>query len=1188
MAKLLIDFQIGATSVSNPDGTISANFTGSTVVTGPGNTFIGNFPNALDLGTAGKAICNISSLVPNLKQFCINVVFNATGPVNARQNLVESNMLPFAIFLTKGSTANNFNLVTSVKPKNHNWVGPDTLFKKTLSINKWHTVSLAYDFDTAALFVDGELISVHAFPQGTIDQQSGKQLFFGTWVDGSRDHFNGKLAAFQWYSEIPEHLEKLLDERRNHAEWFITHKSESVKKSLNIGERTKGIEYSSITGAHTQHYQNCAIMYHYSIGVAFEMHGSIYQKFKTLSNAASLGFLTCDESNTTRAGGKKSLFSKGGIYWSSATGAIPVTNKIYLEYENLGESKTFGFPTKPEKAIPGGKEQEFQGCRFYHKNNDFKAFEVHGSILAKFIAIGATNKWGFPLTNESDINKGSSVIGKYSEFEGCTIYWSSGSGAFEVHGEIRLKYSEIGGPLSDLGFPTSDEKDIPNYSGAGKINTFQKGSILWFGNYDSIKIARPFKIWIGRIDSKESEGAFMGQNDMYFKKIRIKDGTTTLFDTRHPKSGNWPDKNIVNVNLLIPVTITPNIITKKISFHVDIWEHDDTFGGGDDHLGSYTKELNAANAWGLCDNNGIYNVAFSYIRSLTWSVKPIVNINSLSLAEKWWGTKNQGTPSITYRQYASAFRGVDSDTEWWDVTDWLEKAFYELVVKDIAKGGNCFGMSLEAIYALKCRSLFTMPINQYRTWNTVVNEFNIKQCYQVGAEPIWWFLGQFVTGNTHDPKDVFVRSRNEFLRGNNPVLCVAQNYDFSGKPHCIHPIKWDSSSKPWKITIYDPNIPAPTDRNDTSFIKELTIDPDKNTFRYVGSHTYTGGEWSGGRLHYMPYSILNTRPRTPIWDAIVLLLTGTILILADDAETTSITDSNGNDLNAFGARATGLMKNGIQPSEFFVGINGFDSSIKPGQIFVRRELSVQPSTSADIATLVNQPITNLLRSTRITTLTNTIGTDKVANKIIEGRSAVHILNDLDSLSKLSPSIISELQKVANVNSKRNFIHNVKGAKNGKLNYLIKSGLSSLRIESSMNLNENHKLEVNELGTNLCTLKMNSQRVKNINIEVHNQLGTNGDFSTIKIQNLQIGPSNGLDLNLKQGLGGLEIANKGPKVNLTVSISSRINKVSFVKSFVVPVEKGVRLMPASILSEKELTVSSIDRVFGTGIKTFRLK
>ena len=309
----------------------------------------------------------------------------------------------------------------------------------------------------------------------------------------------------------------------------------------------------------------------------------------------------------------------------------------------------------------------------------------------------------------------------------------------------------------------------------------------------------------------------------------------------------------------------------------------------------------------------------------------MVDIASLSDTEKFWGVTNRGTEDLSYQQYAAAFSDVDSDTEWWDVTDWLDKAFYELVVKNLAESGNCFGMSLEAIYSRKSRSLFSMPLNRFTTWSVVEPEVNVRHCYQVGAGPIWWFVGEFLTGNTHDPKDVFTFTRDEFNRGNHPVICIAQNYDFSGAPHCILPIHWDSSAKPWRITISDPNFP--------NELKTLTVDPDDNEFEYVGSSTYRGGEWTGGRFHYMPYSLVSSAPRTPIWDAILLILAGTIIILGDDAQTESLTDGDGRDLDGHGNRARQLLQQGDALAGFFVPFKGYDQATRATR---RRAAAVRP------------------------------------------------------------------------------------------------------------------------------------------------------------------------------------------------------------------------------------------------------
>ncbi|WP_262249200.1 LamG-like jellyroll fold domain-containing protein [Parapedobacter soli] len=1176
MEKLLLDYRFGTDTVGNPDGSFPVTLSGTSSAGAPGNTYIGKLPDALSFDAKGKAVCDVSDLAVNAARWCTHVVFRVTKPVTNRQNLAESTRLPFSMFLTKGKTNNSFNIVGTVKPNSHGWAGPDTAYKQELSTNVWYTASLVYDYDTAALFIDGTLVAVHAFPAGKITPPKKGNIYFGTWTDGARDQFLGELAAFQLFDGIPSALEDQLDERRNHPEWHITYKLESVKKQFNPGERTAGLSTRTAIQAYIQHYANCAIMFHHSLGVAFAMKGAIYAKFRTLSNPDELGYLVTDEVNATKSGGKKSLFSKGGIYWSSATGAAPVLDNIYREYENLGESRVLGFPTKSQRSIAGGLEQEFQGCRMYYRHGAPQAHEVHGSILTRLLAMGGVAKWGYPVTNECDIKNGTSVIGKFSEFETCTIYWSGATGAYEVHGDIRRKYHELGGPLSDLGFPTSNEADIPNYAGAGRANTFQKGSILWYGNYDSVKVARPFRVWIGRIDSKESEGFGMGQNDLYINRLKLTVGSTVKHSSRKPSSGAWGGKNIVDVNYTIPVTVVPNQLNLKATLHIHIKESDPI--GGDDEMGKYEHQLTAANAWGLRNNDGIYKVSFSQIKSLTWSVKPEVNIASLSETAKWWGVANRSTPTLTYSQYASAFRGVDSETEWWDVSDWLEKAFYEIAVKGIANGGNCYGMSLEGIYARKGNSQFSMPLNRFTNWNTIRNEVNIKHAYQVGANAIWWVLGQFITGNTHSPVSVFNDTLSAFNRGSHPVICIAQNYDFTGGPHCILPVKWDKSTKPWRITILDPNFPGQE--------KVLTVNPDNNTFRYVGGRTYTGGQWSGGRFHYAPFSILDSKQRVPIWDLILLLLAGTIIILADDGETVSITDTNGKDLDAFGTRARNIIKGGGDPSEFFMGYTGLQSGIKPGSILVRREL---PKT-AGLKDIVATPLAGKTLKTLLTASVSRTAQPKAkaAVQLAEGRYAHYVVNNPEMLKKISKAEKTALLKLVNANANRNFIHKIKGSRQGKLDYIVKSGLSEIRLQSTLNANESHTVEVADLATNFCRVKLDAARAKNVDLEIKNKLGVGGDHATIRIKNIPIGPSNQLEFNIKQGIGGIELLNRGGRKDLNVEVVTRINNVATQQVFSVPVETGVRIKPASVLSDRELTVNGIDKLFGRVLSAFRVK
>jgi hypothetical protein len=96
----------------------------------------------------------------------------------------------------------------------------------------------------------------------------------------------------------------------------------------------------------------------------------------------------------------------------------------------------------------------------------------------------------------------------------------------------------------------------------------------------------------------------------------------------------------LDVNITFPPVLAPDPST-TITLIVDIWDSDSgaPFGGGDDHLGTWTLFLDASN--------------------------------------------------------------VDVTADWWDIGDDIDSLFYELRIKHVASGGNCFGMCVEAIYIVK-------------------------------------------------------------------------------------------------------------------------------------------------------------------------------------------------------------------------------------------------------------------------------------------------------------------------------------------------------------------------------------------------------------------------------------------------------------------------------------------------------
>jgi hypothetical protein len=1203
----LLDYALTKASTTSAGGSHAAAFTGVTPITGPGTTAIGSYPKAIELSATAQAVVDLTGLSPDRSRFTIDVTLRVDAVPAGRQVILDCAELPFTVAVAPGTAAGTFAVEATVGIAAGAKTGVSTAFAASLQPGAWYTATVAYDVDTLAIFVDNVISSVHGYPQGAITAAGAQSLTIGSAADGSA-HFVGALAAVRWNDDIPSNLEVQLDDRRSGAEWHITYKNESP--GVDLGAVSGSIAADPASGASIQNYASGLIMFTDGAGVAFEMHGDIWQEYRSLSDASPLGSLVSDEMNSLKPGGRKNLFSTGAIYWSPATRAVPLVGHLFLDYERLGEAASIlGFPTALATAVPNGFEQIFEGGRMYVRNGAGAAHEVHGAILGEFLATGSVGTWGFPLTDESPVMHDSAEVGRFSEFENATFYWTAASGAHEVHGDIRAKYRDLGAAIGSLGFPTSDEGDIAGAPAPARMNSFQNGSILWYGNFASIVVPGPFTLFFGRFDTEEEEGAFMGQNDLYWK-LTVRQGASTVFDQRFPSSGDMGNHNVYDWNYTVPVTLVPST-ADDISFTLDVWDSDDgaPFGGGDDHLGTWNHSLTAADGWGLNTNGGILSSgAFSDIHNITASVKPVVDVASLTPGQKWWGVRNIGTDPVSYPQYSAAFEDVDSSPELWDATDWLDKAFYAAVIKHFTKGGNCFGMSLEGINAIKGSSLFSLPLDRFTDWNVVGNEFNVKHQYQVGAAPIWWFLGQFVTGNTHAPTSVFDATADAYARGDNPVLCISQNWDFSGAAHCIMPIAWDKTVSPWEMTVCDPNFPAST--------RTLQVNPDNDSYHYQGASAYDGTSSSGGRMHYMPYHLLSHRQDTPIWDAIMLLLAGTVLIVGDDAETAGVADPRGNDLDAFGQRAGLAVASQGRLDDYFFSVKGtsdpltatkaqiFDRAIdltkfdrdiliRPdgpisGELHLRHAQAVRDTVLSKRRRIVVGPRIGLeVESHVLTALKATpmfekvLAADPATALAVGARTPQSTLADPALMKRLDPGIIGALKGlIAPVDT--DFIHHFTGKRQGTFDYAIKSGLTTIHVSTPIDAGEQASVQLVGLGTSKSVVTLAAAQAKSATIRIEHRLGIGSDRLGITLDGLPLARGADIQVNAKPGLGGVEVTAGRQAVDVAVTIDGVINGRPVGQRFSVGLEGGIRIKPASMLSQGSLQVAKIAQLFGPSL------
>ena len=85
---------------------------------------------------------------------------------------------------------------------------------------------------------------------------------------------------------------------------------------------------------------------------------------------------------------------------------------------------------------------------------------------------GPSSRLGRPTSGEYAANSG---FGSLQKFEGGRIYWTSRTGARQLHGPILTAYRTWGGVRSNLGFPVSGIR--PTFDGVGRKATFRGGRI---------------------------------------------------------------------------------------------------------------------------------------------------------------------------------------------------------------------------------------------------------------------------------------------------------------------------------------------------------------------------------------------------------------------------------------------------------------------------------------------------------------------------------------------------------------------------------------------------------------------------------------------------------------------------------------------------------------------------------------
>ncbi|MET1085101.1 MAG: hypothetical protein ABWY12_18975, partial [Burkholderiales bacterium] len=666
-----------------------------------------------------------------------------------------------------------------------------------------------------------------------------------------------------------------------------------------------------------------------------------------------------------------------------------------------------------------------------------------------------------------------------------------------------------------------------------------------------------------------------------------------------PNEDAFDGDNSHDLDYLINHLVVPNNAELRISLSVEVWDEDGGFGGADNRLGTFTKELNISNAWGLFENaDGVFvATGIDKINRLEWQVQPR---QPPQAPRDFWETGNPSTPNITYPQYAAAFTDIDDDPEWTDPSDWAQREVFARRVKGAAAGGNCFGFCTEALYAWFGRG-YGLPLARFSAadWASIRNTVNIKQIYWFGSDVLAHVQDQKEDGMT--PGAIFQETRTRFMRGDPCLLCMWANGDYSGTAHCVLPFAWDDSVFPWTITAFDPN-----GRNTPATIQ---VNPYQNSFSFNNA-----GLALSGSMLFSPWSAVDHRQCSPAWDPNLLLLALMIVVVGADASTVSMTDSAGDNLwlphNPRRERLSGRGQ--------FAPVSALDGHVD-GEIIVRR-VRTPPSHAITLGDLLDITMAQV----KALSVAATRGEQSALNPQplpprlarifvrvdlapeVARLTLRQLLLDPDALRHqsaktgakgagiersrmlLQPEVLALRDWFSRQSSRYgpDFVHNLRGKKRGQFDYLTHWRLTQTRMRCVIDGGEKHQMAASGLAGRIPMYQLTTERDKTVSVEHTLRLGRNADFARLTIGNLPVRSGLPINVAVTSGLAGVDVLTAGERVEVPIQLETWHGATRVVSRFSTPIEGGLRLAPTLHEPGAALKAARIESLFG-GAGTPRL-
>jgi hypothetical protein len=430
-----------------------------------------------------------------------------------------------------------------------------------------------------------------------------------------------------------------------------------------FGKPLSNAQQTTDGGGTYQQFEKGVIFYSPAYGAKI-ISTAIYSKWLALKGSTNAGGNSVQgyigypigNSFSIQNGKDAAYFERGMIIVRSNGQAFVVYGMIYVHYRELGDVRGFlGLPLSDEEVTPnGGRRSRFDNADIYWRG-DSGAHVIYGAIRERWQVLGGAGGFlGYPLTDEMPVIKEGKEVGRFNRFQGGTIYWSPGTGAWDVYGAIRDTWeNQYGGATGVLGFPISGETSTP--TSGGRFNNFERGILVWHGGgpYAGTYPLMSLEFYMDRFGSKGDDG-LAGAQDVYVY-VDVNASTGQRFNTRMPSDGDYgADEEIDRIFIRVPVVRGDLVVNVRL----DGWDSDTWLQGSDDRLGTVQERYTIDNLWGLFEDATHWRNDFLAVYKFR---NPMPFDPNKFRQQMFWPFDNFSTKELSWSQYAQTFRDVAED-----------------------------------------------------------------------------------------------------------------------------------------------------------------------------------------------------------------------------------------------------------------------------------------------------------------------------------------------------------------------------------------------------------------------------------------------------------------------------------------------------------------------------------------------